>query len=229
MPDLTVILCAGFDHRSPTDGLRKFKECIYSCPCVETALEVSGTFDLIVQARFESLADYSTQMDRIAGQLRMFVTRIEANFVGRNIDRRQPTGEALWLPCEGGRKRVPIDAIDKVEAHGDYMKVYVGDWSCMVHDTIHHLVEQLDPKQFIQLHRSIVVRIEFIERMLHQNRRWTTRLRDQTLHRVARSHVPDILRVFASDSPTDGRAPATTGRINEKPAEPNEIRLHSVS
>lgn len=200
MTDLTVIMCIEFDHRSPTDGLRKFRECIYKCTFVEVALEVSGTFDLIVQARLPSVVDYTDQMERIADKLQLYVKRYEANFVGRKVDRRHSTGEALWLPVAGGRKRVSTNLIDKIEANGDYMDVHVGSWHCMVHDTIHHMRDQLDREQFLQLHRSFVVRVDFIERLIHQNRRWTAKLRDGSLQRVAKSHVPEILRLLRRDT-----------------------------
>ena len=216
MHELTVIVCMAFDHRASTDGLRSFKSCIFQCPFVETAMEVSGTFDMIVQARLSSLEHYTEEMERLSPQLREFTTRLEANFVGRKLDRRHSNGRALWLPVPNGRRRVSANLVDKIVAHGDYMKIHVGDWSCMVHDTIKRLCEEeLDSEQFIQLHRSVVVRCDFIERLLHQNRRWIAKLRDGTQQRVAKSHVADVLRLMGSDSATNGADLPTMDRIDE--------------
>jgi DNA-binding LytR/AlgR family response regulator len=95
------------------------------------------------------------------------------------------------------------------------MEVHVGDWSCMLHDTIKRLCEDLDSEQFIQLHRSVVVRCDFIERLIHQDRKWVAKLRDGTQQRVAKSHVADVLRLMGSDSATIGDHLTTIDQMNE--------------
>ena len=225
MHDLTVIVCLAFNRRASPDGLRRFKSCIFQCPFVETAMEVAGTYDLIVQARLSSLESYTEEMERISPQLHEFTTKVEANFVGRKIDRRHSNGKALWLPVPNGRKRVSANLVDKIVAHGDYMKIHVGDWSCMVHDTIKRLCEELDSEQFIQLHRSVVVRSDFIERLLHQNRRWIAKLRDGSQQRVAKSHVPEVLRLMGSDSTTLEAASPTIVQADEYQQSTTEIPM----
>lgn len=225
MHDLTVIVCLAFDHKAPVEGLRDFKTCIFQCPFVETAMEVAGTYDLIIQARLSSFEQYNEEMERISPQLREYSTRVEANFVGRKLDRRHSNGKALWLPVPNGRRRVSANLIDKIVANGDYMKVHVGDWSCLVHETIKKLCEELDSDQFIQLHRSVVVRSDFIERLLHQNRRWIAKLRDGSHQRVAKSHVPEVLRLMGSDSASFGDVSSTTGQANERQQPANEIPM----
>jgi len=215
MHELSVIVCLAFDHRASVEGLREFKSCIFQCSFVETAMEVTGTYDLIVQARLSSFEEYTAEMERISPQLQQFTTRVAANFVGRKVDRRHSNGKALWLPVPNGRKRVSANLVDKIVAQGDYMKVHVGDWSCMLHDTIKRLCEELDPEHFIQLHRSVVVRCDFIERLIHQNRRWVAKLRDGSQQRVAKSHVPDVLRLMGTDSATIGDHLPTSDQINE--------------
>jgi DNA-binding Lrp family transcriptional regulator len=207
MPDLTVVVCVAFDHRASAERLARFKECICHCPLVDTALEVAGTFDLIVQGRCSSLAEYNENMDRIRGQLAEFVTRIETNFVGKKIERvpeREDIG-ALWLPCEGGRKRVEAHLIDKVVAEGDYMRVHVGSWNCLVHHTMQRLSEQLGSSNFIKLNRSALVRIGFIDRLVHDERRWKARLCDGTHVGIAKSHVKAMLQMMTGEFSSNGR------------------------
>ena len=225
MHELTVIVCLAFDHRASVDGLREFKSCIFQCPFVETAMEVSGTYDLIVQARLSCFEHYTQEMERVSHQLQEFTTRIEANFVGRKVDRRHSNGKALWLPVPNGRRQVSANLVDKIVAQGDYMKVHVGDWSCMLHDTIKRLCEDLDPEQFIQLHRSVVVRCDFIERLIHQDRKWIAKLRDGTQQRVAKSHVADVLRLMGSDSATIGDHLSTADQVDENQQHAVEMRM----
>jgi hypothetical protein len=225
MHELTVIVCLAFDHRASVDGLREFKSCIFQCPFVETAMEVSGTYDLIVQARLSCFEHYTQEMERVSHQLQEFTTRIEANFVGRKVDRRHSNGKALWLPVPNGRRQVSANLVDKIVAQGDYMKVHVGDWSCMLHDTIKRLCEDLDPEQFIQLHRSVVVRCDFIERLIHQDRKWIAKLRDGTQQRVAKSHVADVLRLMGTDSATIGDHLSTADQVDENQQHAVEMRM----
>jgi len=225
MHDLTIILCLAFDRKASVQALRQFKACIFQCEFVETAMEVSGTYDLIVQARLSSFEQYADEMDRISAELQRFTTRVDANFVGRKVDRRQSNGKALWLPVPDGRKRVSANLIDKIVAQGDYMEVHVGDWTCLVHDTIKHLCDDLDSGQFIQLHRSVVVRCDFIERLLHQNRRWIAKLRDGSQQRVAKSHVADVLRLMGGNSATIGDDWPKTEQHNENQQTIDEIPL----
>lgn len=225
MTDLVVVVCVAFDHRACADRLAAFKNCILHCPLVDTALEVAGTYDLIVQGRCASLAEYNENMDRIRSQLAEFVTRIETNFVGRVVERAREREEsnALWLPCEGGRKRVESHLIDKIVAEGDYMRVHVGSWSCLVHQTMQRLSEQLGSDGFIKLHRSALVRIGFIDRVVHDEQRWKARLRDGTHVRVAKSHVRDVLRLISSESSGHGAGSSKGDQKAEKPGTVAEI------
>ena len=124
MADVTVIVCLAFDQRAPADGLQKFKDCIVHCPFVDRAMEVCGTFDLIVQGHCSSLAEYTDNMERVRRTTAQFVARLETSFVGRIIDRagERTRSAALWLPCGDGRKRVESHLIDKIVAEGDYMR-----------------------------------------------------------------------------------------------------------
>jgi len=199
--DLAVIVCVAFDHRASADGLGGFKACIAKCPFVDVTTEVTGTFDLIVEGRCASLAEFNEQMDLIRPQIAQFVSRIETNFVSKKVERvRNGDAAALWLPFEGGRKRVEAHMIDKIEAEGDYMRIHVADWCCLVHDTMHRLSEQLSDFGFVLLNRSCLVRLEFIDQLTHDDRRWVARLRDGTQVRIAKSHVPEVLRLTDGES-----------------------------
>ncbi len=167
MTDLTVVVCVAFDHRAPVKGLRAFKKCVLACEYVETALEVSGSFDLIVQGKIASLSEFTEQMERIAPQISAFVSRMETNFVARKTE-RYVVNQMMWLLCRNGRRKVAVSTINKIEAEGDYMRVFVGDWDCLLHDTVRSLMARLPKDQFLQIHRSVIVRVDFIERLLHE-------------------------------------------------------------
>jgi len=228
MAELEVVVCVAFDHRSDAERLQRFKDCICQCDFVEVAMEVSRTFDMIVQGKIETLSAYTEQMDRIRPQIAEFVTRIETNFVGKMMERRPASEKCMWVPCVGGRKRIEIGMIDKVAAEGDYMRLFIHDWHCLIHSTIRALKEQLDDR-FIQRHRSAIVRSDFIERLLHQDRRWIARLRDGSQQPVAKSHISDVLDLMAHESSKDKRIPAISDPLVEVPRQPNEMRMQAMN
>ncbi len=227
MAELNVVVCVAFDHRANAEGLERFKNCICHCDFVEMAMEVSGTFDMIVQGKIETLAAYTEQMDRIRPQLAEFVTRIETNFVSKKINRQSVVEKCLWVPCVGGRKRIEIGMIDKVVAEGDYMRLFIHDWHCLIHSTIHALKDQLDAR-YIQLHRSSIVRIDFIDRLLHRDRRWIARLRDGSQQPVAKSHVSEVLDLIAHESSKVKRMPAKSSTPMEAPRRANEFQMQAT-
>ena len=66
----------------------------------------------------------------------------------------------LWAPERGGLVRIDADSIDRIEAEGDYVRVYVGEASHLIKDTIVSLIARLDPATFLRIHRSTIVNLE---------------------------------------------------------------------
>lgn len=231
MTQLVVIACLAFDHRAPSEELKRFKACILQCPQVERAMEVCGTFDLIVEGRCSDLASYTKAMEGLREPLARFVARIETSFVARMMDRPTPAAEngCLWLPCKDGRRRVEHRHIDKIVAEGDYMRVHVGDWSALVHDTMAHLAQDLGPAGFVQLHRSWLVRVTFIDKLVHDQRRWVARLIDGTVVRVAKSHTQDVLKLMAGESSNGESSSANAEPANEAAVEVSEKPMTLLS
>lgn len=228
MSELAVIACLAFDLRAPADALAKFKVQLGHCPFVDSVMEVSGSYDLIVQCHFASLAQYTEQMELIRPQVAAIATRLDANFICNRTERRTAEdGEALWLPCEGGQKRVDLRLIDKVLAEGDYMRVHVGSWNCLLHDTMVHLSQQLAAPHFVKLRRSCLVRAGFIDRLLHEGRRWSARLKDGTHIPIAQSNVQRVLRLTHGESSTGLQGSSKNDQLTVLPAaaEENELKL----
>lgn len=226
MPELAVLACLAFDIRAPADELARFKQGLTHCPCVDSYMQVSGKYDLVVECRFNSVAHYTEQVERMRPHLAPLASRLDFSFITSRIECRDDGGgQAIWLPCEGGMKQVASELIDKVLAEGDYMRVHVGTWNCLVHETMAHLSEQLAAPRFIRLRRSCLVRVGFIEQLVHEGRRWTARLKDGTIVPVAHSQVAAIMRLVSGESSTARRDSPTNGALKEGLAPFTEIGL----
>jgi two-component system LytT family response regulator len=55
--------------------------------------------------------------------------------------------------------------IDWIEAEGNYVSVHSAKKSHLLRETISSLESQLDPKKFVRIHRSSIVRLDFIREL----------------------------------------------------------------
>ena len=190
-------------------------------------MDVFGTYDLIVQGSCKSFEEYEEHLEGIRPSIAQFATRVETNFISKKTERKatDQKQDEIWLPCKGGHKRVSPQSIDKIEAEGDYMRVHVGTWNCLLHHTMRRLSDRLPEATFIQLHRSSLVRIDFIDRLIHDDRRWTARLQDGTSIKVAKSHVKQVLAIVSFDSSLHEVDSATQARLDEIPTDTLENPL----
>jgi len=98
--------------------------------------------------------------------------------------------EEIWAPHRAEMIRVPVTRIDRIEAERDYMRLFVGTRSYLVHQTIAELERKLDPRLFIRLHRSVIVRRDFIAGLKHDGRgAWQASLLDQSTVRIGRTYL----------------------------------------
>jgi len=219
---LRVIICFSFDHRAPVDELRAFKRGLIDSPHVLHSIELSGTFDFIVEMGVPDLEAYHEKMDELAGDLQKLVLRYETSFVCKRFAKKPagagtpPPAEEIWVPSEQGMRRIEMADITMVTAERDYVRIHVaGGATYLLHSTIGGMLEKLSQDLFVRIHRSTILRRDLIEQLLHEKRRWTARLVDGSVHRISKSHASQVLqsstrRTAANDSSNDG--PASSAR-----------------
>jgi two-component system LytT family response regulator len=91
-----------------------------------------------------------------------------------------------------GMKIVLVDAsaVDWIEADGDYAVLHAGEETHLIREPLHRLARRLDPRQFIRVHRSAIVRIDrIVELKAMANRDTLLRLRDGTPLRASRTYI----------------------------------------
>jgi two-component system response regulator AlgR len=119
---------------------------------------------------------------------------------------RAPPGEApatsewieeFWASDLSGLVRISSRDIDRVSAERDYMRLHVGRRSWLIHHSMTALEEGLDPSLFVRLHRSAIVRKDFIAGFSRNpSGRWIARLADGTEQPVGRLYS-DRVRAIA--------------------------------
>jgi two-component system response regulator AlgR len=106
----------------------------------------------------------------------------------------------FWVPWRSEMIRIEARSIDRVTAERDYMRLHVGARSHLLHMTARQLERRLDPARFLRIHRSQIVRRDFVERVRRERGGWTIRCLDGTELRVGRRYMAAVRALL------DGRA-----------------------
>src|SRR6266542_971354 len=73
--------------------------------------------------------------------------------------------ERLVIKTAGRIYFLETGEIDWIEAEGNYVSVHSAKKSHLLRETISSLESQLDPKKFVRIHRSAIVRLDFIQEL----------------------------------------------------------------
>lgn len=105
--------------------------------------------------------------------------------------------EEFWASDLSGLVRIAARDVDRVSAERDYMRLHVGRRSWLIHHSMAALEEGLDPELFVRLHRSAIVRKDFITGFTRNpSGRWIARLADGEEQPVGRLYS-DRVRAIA--------------------------------
>lgn len=150
-------------------------------------------------------------LDRVREHgLREHGLREEGAGLGASISTPAPARlEEFWASDTSGLTRIRCADIDRITAERDYMRLHVGPRSWLINHSLARLEEELDPECFVRLHRSAIVRRDFVAGLRHDDGTWTARLADGSEQRVGRIYA-DNARALS------GRAPR--GRAAGEPA-----------
>jgi two-component system LytT family response regulator len=80
----------------------------------------------------------------------------------------EPSGylERIAVEMRGKVRVVPVDQIDYITADGPYAELHTGDRTHIIRETMQTLEERLDPRQFVRVHRSAIVRLQLVDTLL---------------------------------------------------------------
>jgi two-component system LytT family response regulator len=96
---------------------------------------------------------------------------------------------------------VRIGEIDWIESSGNYVRLHVGDTSHLMRSTLSGLEDQLDPLEFIRIHRSILVNVDRIREVhpwFHGD--FAVELYDGTRLSLSRTYRPKFEQVVSQFS-----------------------------
>jgi two-component system, LytTR family, response regulator len=78
--------------------------------------------------------------------------------------------ERLLIPNGLEDTFVAVNEIEWIEAADDYACIHVGSKTFMLRETIRQLAASLDPKRFVRIHRSAIVNVNHVRKILREGR-----------------------------------------------------------
>jgi two-component system LytT family response regulator len=97
--------------------------------------------------------------------------------------------DRLVIKSSGRIYFVRIQDIDWCEASGNYVRLHIGAQTHLVRGTMSHLESQLDPAQFVRIHRSAIVNVERIQELRSSfNGEYLITLTDKTRLTLSRGY-----------------------------------------
>ena len=114
-------------------------------------------------------------------------------------DRREAPKYLAWLMVKTPGRIILLDVnnINWIKAEGNYVQVHNGQKSFLIRETISNLEARLDPKAFLRIHRSTIVRINQIKELqpsFHGDYRVI--LHSGTRLTLSRNYRGSLLRLF---------------------------------
>ena len=101
----------------------------------------------------------------------------------------------IGVQMRGKMRVVPVDQIDHISASGVYAELHSAGSRHLIRETLQALEEQLDPAEFMRIHRSEIVRLDRVEMLLREGQgSCMVQLRDGTRLRVGRSRREELER-----------------------------------
>lgn len=79
---------------------------------------------------------------------------------------RQPAAERLWIRKGEVREPLRVDELIHVAAEGNYVRLHTAQGNHLMRETLSGLLERLDPARFRRIHRSHVVNLDHVSKLL---------------------------------------------------------------
>lgn len=98
--------------------------------------------------------------------------------------------EEFWVSQSSGLVRLAASSVDRITAERDYMRLHAGPRSWLINHTIGKLEEELDPARFVRIHRSAIVRRDFVTGLRRdESGRWYAGFPDGEEQKVGRLYL----------------------------------------
>lgn len=104
--------------------------------------------------------------------------------------------EEFWVPHRSELVRIPASHVHRIDAERDYVRLHVPGQSYLLLQTITSLEEKLDPARFIRIHRSTMLRRDYVTGLRHEGLGvWSAETGDGEALRIGRTYLPAVKKM----------------------------------
>jgi len=106
------------------------------------------------------------------------------------------TKKQVIIPVKQGNRTILLESknIIYICASGSYAEIYTDKNKYLLRESLKNLIELLGKKNFVRIHRSAIVNINFIQEIVHSEySELDVRMKDNKLIRVSKSNKKDLL------------------------------------
>jgi two-component system LytT family response regulator len=101
--------------------------------------------------------------------------------------------ERIAVQGRGKARIVSVDDITHITADGSYAELHTPDGTHVIRERMKALASRLDPKEFVRVHRSAIVRLDEVEMILRSGGgNYAVRLEDGTTVSVSRGRIEEV-------------------------------------
>ncbi len=119
----------------------------------------------------------------------------------------QSRPDHLWVPHRGAMHRIDIADVTRIDAEGDFVRLWTARAQFLLNETLTRLAERLDPDAFIRLRRSSVVRVATLRDVRHVGLgAWEAQLADGNRIRIGPTYWKAIKDRLQETSRRSARA-----------------------
>ncbi len=124
------------------------------------------------------------------------VTKVEALL--DHLDQTEPeTLDRIVVKTGSKINVITVDTINYIEAQDDYVMIHTKEGKHLKQRTMKYYENHLDPKQFVRIHRSFIVKVAEINKLeLMEKDTYVLWLKDETKLKVSKSGYPKLKRVL---------------------------------
>jgi len=112
--------------------------------------------------RFERAMEHALQ---VLDQSRLSQVTPRLLSLLQSVAAEGPLRDRIAIRAEQGIYFLRVSNIDWVEASRNYLRLHAGGQQHVLRETLKKFQERLDPARFLRVHRSVIINIDFIQRL----------------------------------------------------------------
>jgi len=116
----------------------------------------------------------------------------QMQFIDESISKQTTYPKSILVERSSRFFNIKTSDITKIEAYGDYSKIYTQDKYYLSKNGLSTLEEKLNPEQFMRIHRSTIIQKNALESLSKLGKGFLARLTDGSEVKVSRGYAKDI-------------------------------------